>query len=78
MSERGSRLKAAGLLIVRFRDLRHTAATLLLERGVNMNAVQATLGHANIAITMDVYAHVTPAMQESVAEAMDRVFGTGD
>jgi integrase len=57
-------------------DLRHTAATLLIEEGVSMKAVQSALGHATIGITMDVYAHVTPAMQDSVADAMDRLFGT--
>ena len=59
---------------VRLHDLRHTAATLLIEQGVGIKAVQATLGHSTIATTMDVYAHVTPATQDSVAEAMDRIF----
>jgi integrase len=69
-------LLAAGLPNVRLHDLRHTAATLLIEEGVSMKAVQAAMGHSTIAITMDVYAHVTPAMQDSVADAMDRIFGT--
>jgi integrase len=67
-------LQRAGLPRVRMHDLRHTAATLLIEQGVNFKAVQAALGHSTIAITMDIYAHVTPAMQDSVAEAMDRLF----
>ncbi len=67
-------LDRAGLPRVRMHDLRHTAATLLIESGVAMKSVQAALGHSTIAITMDVYAHVTPAMQDSVAEAMDRLF----
>ncbi|MGK2964451.1 MAG: tyrosine-type recombinase/integrase, partial [Tepidiformaceae bacterium] len=67
-------LDRAGLPRIRMHDLRHTAATLLIEEGVNMKAVQAALGHATIGITMDTYAHVTPAMQDSVAEAMDRIF----
>ncbi|HML97253.1 MAG TPA: hypothetical protein PKD75_02120 [Tepidiformaceae bacterium] len=41
-----------------------------------IKAVQATPGHSTIATTMDVYSHVTPAMQDSVAEATDRLFGT--
>ncbi len=69
-------LDTAGLPRVRFHDLRHTAATLLIEQGVPVKAVQATLGHSTIATTMDVYAHLTPAMQDSVAEAMDRLFAT--
>lgn len=68
-------LYRAGLPKIRFHDLRHTAATLLIEQGVTLKAVQATMGHSTIATTMDVYAHVTPAMQDSVAEAMDRIFG---
>ncbi len=68
-------LAAVGLPPVRFHDLRHTAATLLIEQGVAIKAVQATLGHSTIATTMDVYSHVTPTMQDSVAEAMDRLFG---
>jgi len=70
-------LANAGLPRVRFHDLRHTAATLLIEQGVPIKAVQSTLGHSTIATTMDVYAHLTPAMQESVAEAIDRLFGAG-
>jgi integrase len=69
-------LHQAGLPRVRLHDLRHTAATLLIEQGVSMKAVQSMLGHATIGITMDVYAHVTPAMQDSIAETMDRLFGT--
>ena len=52
------------------------APTLLIEQGVAIKAVQATPGHSTIATTMDVYSHVTPAMQDSVAEATDRLFGT--
>jgi integrase len=55
----------------------HTAATLLIGQGVGIKAVQATLGHSTISITMDTYVHGTPAMQDSVADAMDRLFGTG-
>ena len=69
-------LAAAGLPNIRLHDLRHTAATLLVEQGVSMKAVQAAMGHSTISITMDIYAHVTPQMQDSVAEAMDKLFGT--
>ena len=67
-------LERAGLPAIRLHDLRHTAATLLIESGVNIKSVQAALGHSTIAVTMDIYAHVTPAMQASVADAMDRLF----
>lgn len=69
-------LAAAGLPRVRFHDLRHTAATLLLEQGVGIKTVQATLGHSTISTTMDIYAHVTPAMQDTVASAMDAIFAS--
>ena len=58
---------------MRFHDLRHTAATLLLRRGVNPKVVSEMLGHANISITLDVYSHVTPDMQEAAAQVMDEV-----
>lgn len=52
-------LKRAGLPSnTRFHDLRHTCATLLLSRNVNPKIVSEMLGHANIAITLDIYSHV--------------------
>ena len=69
-------LKAASLPPIRLHDLRHTFATLALEQGVPMKAVQSALGHSTVAVTMDVYGHITPAMQDSVAETMDRLFGS--
>ena len=55
-----SLLKRAGLSRIRFHDLRHTCATLLLSRNVHPKYVQELLGHANIAITLDTYSHVVP------------------
>lgn len=57
-------LKKAGLPEIRFHDLRHSAATLLLSEGVHPKVVQELLGHSNISMTMDVYSHVLPGMQE--------------
>lgn len=68
-------LLEAGLPEIRFHDLRHTAATLLLSQGVHPKVVSETLGHADISITLRVYAHVTPNMQQAAADAMDRLFG---
>jgi integrase len=68
-------LRHAGLPNIRFHDLRHTAATLLLSRGVHPKVVSEMHGHADIAITLRVYAHVTPHMQPAAADVMDRVFG---
>jgi integrase len=62
----------AGVTPIRFHDLRHTAATLLLEQGVNPKIVSEMLGHTTIAITLDLYSHVTPGMQRQAADAMSR------
>jgi len=64
-------LKRAGLPQIRFHDLRHTCATLLLSKNVNPQTVSEMLGHATIAITLDTYSHVLPTMQESAAKAME-------
>jgi integrase len=61
---------------LRFHDLRHTCATLLLTEGVNVKVVSEMLGHASITITLNTYAHVLPDMQDSAAEAMEAAFGT--
>lgn len=63
-------LKVAGLPRVRFHDLRHTAATLLLSARVNPKVVSEMLGHATMAITLDIYSHVLPDMQQDAAHAM--------
>jgi integrase len=64
-------LKQAQLPLVRFHDLRHTCATLLLGRNVNPKIVSEMLGHASIAITLDTYSHVLPNMQGEAAKAME-------
>ncbi len=64
-------LKRAGLPKIRFHDLRHTCATLLLSKNVKPKIVSEMLGHATIAITLDTYSHVLPTMQESAAKAME-------
>jgi integrase len=56
---------------IRFHDLRHTCATLLLSQGVHPKVVQERLGHANIAMTMNLYSHVTADMQRHAAETLD-------
>jgi integrase len=60
---------------IRFHDLRHTAATLLLASGVNVKVVSEMLGHSNVAITLRIYAHVLPDMQQSAVQAMDAMLG---
>ena len=66
-------LKDAGLRRIRFHDLRHTCATLLLAQGVHLRLIMEILGHSQIAITMNLYAHVIPAMQKEVAARMDEI-----
>jgi integrase len=64
-------LKRAGLPHIRFHDLRHTCATLLLSRNVNPKVVSEVLGHSSIAITLDTYSHVLPIMQQSAVHALE-------
>jgi integrase len=68
----GRLLKRAGLPSIRFHDLRHTAATLLLARGVNVKVVSELLGHSSVAVTLSLYGHVLPHMQREAAVAMDQ------
>jgi integrase len=66
-------LEKAGLPRIRFHDLRHTTATLLLAQGTHPKLVQEMLGHNQISITLDTYSHVTPSMMGEVAKKMDEI-----
>ncbi|MDP8931089.1 MAG: site-specific integrase [Actinomycetota bacterium] len=69
--------EAAGVPRVRFHDVRHTHATLMLRAGVNPKVVSERLGHSSVAFTLDTYAHVIPGMGEEAVELFStRVFGT--
>ena len=69
-------LKKAGIpRKVRFHDLRHTCATLLLLKGAHPRLVQELLGHASISITMDTYSHVLPGMDDGLADMMEEALG---
>jgi integrase len=68
-----SLLEKAALPRLRFHDLRHTCATLLLVQGVHPRIVMEILGHSQIAVTMNLYSHVIPAMQQAVATQMDEI-----
>ncbi|MGD8457249.1 MAG: site-specific integrase [Anaerolineales bacterium] len=65
-------LQAANLPEIRFHDLRHTAASLMLNNGVPVLVVSKRLGHAKPSITLDVYGHLISSMQEQAAEVMDQ------
>ena len=64
-------LRRAGLPDIRWHDLRHTCATLLLSRGTHPMYVQKLLGHASVQLTLDRYSHWMPSMGKHTASAMD-------
>ena len=70
-------LAAAGLPEVRFHDLRHTHASLLIAAGVHPKAIQARLGHASIQTTLNIYGHLMPSAFEGVGERLDQLLGEG-
>jgi integrase len=63
-------LKRAGLPAMRFHDLRHACASLLLVHGVHPRVVMETLGHSQTSLTMDTYSHAIPALQREAADQM--------
>jgi integrase len=69
-------LERAGLPRIRFHDLRHSAATLLLGLGIHPKIVSEMLGHSQIAITLDLYSHVTATMQQEAVRAFEGLFGS--
>ncbi|MDQ3696220.1 MAG: site-specific integrase [Chloroflexota bacterium] len=64
-------IAAAGVPTIRFHDLRHTCATLLLAAGIHPKVVQERLGHSDISMTLNRYSHVMPGMQQQAADALD-------
>jgi integrase len=68
-------LARADLPRIRFHDLRHTCATVLLRRGVHPKVVSELLGHATVSMTLDRYSHVLPDMQQAARDAMDALLG---
>ena len=69
-------LRLHGFPQVRFHDLRHAHATLMLTQGVHPKVVSERLGHASIGITLDTYSHVLPTLQQEAASAFDDLFPT--
>ena len=66
-------LRDSGLPQIRFHDLRHTAASLMLNNGIPVIIVSRRLGHARPSITLDIYGHIIPSMQSKAAELMDEL-----
>jgi integrase len=68
-------LRRAGIPRIRLHDLRHSAAALHLRQGTPAKVVQEMLGHSTVGITLGLYAHVLPGMQQQAAENLDRLLG---
>lgn len=67
------KLEATGVRKIRFHDLRHTCASLMFSAGVHPKVVQEMLGHSSIKVTLDMYSHMMPNMQEDAAIAMENL-----
>jgi len=65
--------KEAGFSGIRLHDLRHTHASLMLKAGASPKSISERLGHASISITMDVYAHLLPGIQEEAAQKFSKL-----
>lgn len=66
-------VKKSGLPHIPFHSLRHTHATMLIEKNVNVKVISERLGHSKIGVTLDVYSHVLPSMQQEVADKLDEI-----
>ncbi len=66
-------IQKAAVPKIRFHDLRHTHATLLLAKGVNVKVIFERLGHSNFKITLDTYSHVLPTMQEDAVKKIEEI-----
>ena len=67
-------LKSAGLPNIRFHDLRHTAASLMLQNGIHIKVVSERLGHSDIRITLQLYSHLMPTIHRNAADTMDHIY----
>ena len=70
-------VKSFGLTGLRFHDLRHAHATLMLLGGVHPKVVSERLGHSSVGITLDTYSHVLPSLQAQAAVSLERLFAAG-
>lgn len=66
----------AGLKVIRLHDARHSHASLMLKQGIHPKIVQERLGHSTIAVTLDIYSHVSPGLQEAAAKRFDDAFNS--
>jgi integrase len=68
------RVRRAGLPNIRLHDLRHTYATLALSAGIHPKVVQERLGHSTVTMTLDLYSHAVPSMEEEAAQKVAALF----
>lgn len=68
-------VEKVGLPKIRFHDLRHTHATILIQQNVNVKLISERLGHSDIETTLNTYSHVLPDMQKSVSDKLDKIIG---
>ena len=66
-------IQTSGVSPIRFHDLRHTHASILISEGVDLVKVSKRLGHANAKITLEYYAHLMPNEDDQVADIFDQV-----
>ncbi len=66
------------LPLIRLHDLRHTSATLLISEGVDIETISHRLGHAHASITLDIYGHPLPSLDEKAAQTLGRLFAEGE
>jgi len=64
----------ASLRVIRLHDARRTHASIMLKQGIHPRIVQERLGHADIAITLDTYSHISPGLQAAAAKSFDEAF----
>lgn len=71
-------LRQNGMRKIRFHDLRHTCASLLIANGVDLKSIQEWLGHSTFSTTADIYAHLDYTSKENSAGVMSKILGGGD
>ena len=70
-------MKRVGLEHVRFHDLHHTFASIMLMKGAKPKVISEALGHASVAFTMDTYSHILSGMQEEAMALLDEALPAG-
>ena len=69
------KLTSVGLPNIRFHDLRHTTASLLLEKNVHPKIVSELLGHSTVTLTLNTYSHIINPLSSVAADALDEIVG---